>query len=214
MALGAERHGIVRLFVFESTLVSVIAGVIGLFLALWTVSIVPTLAGQNVPLESEIKLQWPVLIFHTRTIAHYGSSHGSLSGVAEFARRSRRWTQGGRARSEWQSRSTSFPSRFGRRTSWIIGRAAGRSRHADFQFCPAQPTGSGIQVGPNLGGRNWFCRPRNIPIPRHAHASRNDCRWNCRLLPAWRPPRSRTRSHSLEIVRRRRMHVSMEILCP
>ena len=63
MALGAERRGIVRLFVFESTLVSVIAGVIGLFLALWTVSIVPKLAGQNIPLESELKLQWPVLIF-------------------------------------------------------------------------------------------------------------------------------------------------------
>jgi predicted permease len=63
MALGAERRGIVRLFVFESTLVSVIAGVIGLFLALWTVSIVPKLAGQNIPLESEPKLQWPVLIF-------------------------------------------------------------------------------------------------------------------------------------------------------
>jgi predicted permease len=63
MALGAERRGIVRLFVFESMLVSVIAGTIGLFLALWTVSVVPKLAGQNVPLESEVKLQWPVLIF-------------------------------------------------------------------------------------------------------------------------------------------------------
>jgi putative ABC transport system permease protein len=63
MALGAERRGIVRLFVFESTLVSVIAGVIGLFLAIWTVSVVPKLAGQNIPLESEVKLQWPVLLF-------------------------------------------------------------------------------------------------------------------------------------------------------
>jgi predicted permease len=63
MALGAERQGIVRLFVFESTLMSVIAGVIGLFLALWTVSIVPKLAGQNVPLASEVRMQWPVLIF-------------------------------------------------------------------------------------------------------------------------------------------------------
>jgi len=63
MALGAERRGIVRLFVFESTLVSVVAGVVGLFLALWTISIVPKLAGQNVPLESELKLEWPVLIF-------------------------------------------------------------------------------------------------------------------------------------------------------
>jgi predicted permease len=63
MALGAERRGIVRLFVFESTLVSVIAGVIGLCLALWTVSIVPQLAGQNVPLESGVTLHWPVLVF-------------------------------------------------------------------------------------------------------------------------------------------------------
>jgi len=63
MALGGERRRIVRLFVFESTLMSVIAGVIGLFLALWTVSVVPKIAGQNIPLESEVKLQWPVLIF-------------------------------------------------------------------------------------------------------------------------------------------------------
>jgi putative ABC transport system permease protein len=63
MALGANRPGIVRLFVFESTLVSVIAGVTGLCLALWTVSIVPKLAGQNIPLESGVTLHWPVLVF-------------------------------------------------------------------------------------------------------------------------------------------------------
>ncbi|MEY2487479.1 MAG: hypothetical protein QOH39_3127 [Verrucomicrobiota bacterium] len=63
MALGAERSGIVRLFVLESTLVSVIAGAIGLCLALWTVSIVPQVAGQNVPLEGGVTLQWPVLVF-------------------------------------------------------------------------------------------------------------------------------------------------------
>ena len=63
MALGAERRGIVRLFVLESILVSLIAGALGLFLAFWTVSVVPKLAGQNVPLESQVKLQWPVLIF-------------------------------------------------------------------------------------------------------------------------------------------------------
>src|SRR2546423_2158543 len=63
MALGAERRGIVRLFVLESTLVSVIAGVIGLCLALWTASAVPKLPASNIPLDSEIRLQWPVLIF-------------------------------------------------------------------------------------------------------------------------------------------------------
>jgi predicted permease len=63
MALGADRRGIVRLFVFESTLVSMIAGAVGLCLALWTVSIVPRVAGQNIPLEEGVTLHWPVLLF-------------------------------------------------------------------------------------------------------------------------------------------------------
>jgi putative ABC transport system permease protein len=63
MALGAERRGIIRLFVFESTLVSVIAGATGLCLALWTVSVVPKLAGNNLPFESNTTLHWPVLLF-------------------------------------------------------------------------------------------------------------------------------------------------------
>jgi predicted permease len=63
MALGAERRGIVRLFVLESTLVSVVAGLVGLCLALWTVSIVPRVAGDNLPLASGLTLHWPVLLF-------------------------------------------------------------------------------------------------------------------------------------------------------
>lgn len=63
MALGAERSGIVRLFVLESTLVSIIASGLGLCLALWTVSVVPRVAGQNIPLESGMTLHWPVLVF-------------------------------------------------------------------------------------------------------------------------------------------------------
>jgi predicted permease len=63
MAVGGQRSSIVRLFIIESTLVSVIAGVAGLCLALWTVSIVPQMAGQNVPLESGVSLHLPVLVF-------------------------------------------------------------------------------------------------------------------------------------------------------
>ena len=63
MALGAARRGIVRLFVIESTLVSVIAGVVGIFLALGTLSVVPKLAGNNIPLESQLTLHLPVLFF-------------------------------------------------------------------------------------------------------------------------------------------------------
>jgi putative ABC transport system permease protein len=63
MALGASRSSVVRLFVFESVLVSLIAGVVGTCLALWVVSIIPKLAGRNFPLESGLSLNTPVLLF-------------------------------------------------------------------------------------------------------------------------------------------------------
>jgi len=63
MALGAERRNVVRLFVLESTTICVIAGGIGLTLALWIVAVVPKVAGDNVPLESAVTLHWPVLLF-------------------------------------------------------------------------------------------------------------------------------------------------------
>jgi predicted permease len=63
MALGASRSSVVRLFVFESMLVSVIAGIVGTCLALWVVSVIPKLAGNNFPLEGGIALNAPVLLF-------------------------------------------------------------------------------------------------------------------------------------------------------
>jgi len=63
MALGASRRGVVRLFVFESTLVSLSAGVVGTCLALWVVAMIPKLAGDNFPLESSVALNAPVLLF-------------------------------------------------------------------------------------------------------------------------------------------------------
>ncbi|HEY2713722.1 MAG TPA: ABC transporter permease [Chthoniobacterales bacterium] len=63
MALGASRPGVVRLFVFESMLVSLIAGVVGIALALWLVSAVPNLAADALPVEKSLGLNAPVLIF-------------------------------------------------------------------------------------------------------------------------------------------------------
>ena len=63
MAVGAQRGGIVRLFVLESTLVSVAAGVAGSCLAVWTVSVVRQIAGQSLPLESNVSLHLPVFVF-------------------------------------------------------------------------------------------------------------------------------------------------------
>src|SRR5438874_4803936 len=63
MALGASRQSVVRLFVFESTLVSLIAGVVGTCLALWVVSLIPKLSSNNLPLETGLQLNAPVLFF-------------------------------------------------------------------------------------------------------------------------------------------------------
>ena len=63
MALGASRSGVVRLFVFESMLVSLLAGVVGTCLALWVVSVIPKLAGDNFPLEQGVAVNAPVLLF-------------------------------------------------------------------------------------------------------------------------------------------------------
>jgi putative ABC transport system permease protein len=62
-ALGASRAGLIRLFIFESTLLSLIGGLIGLVFASWVISAAPKLAGNNVPLEPNLTLHWPVFVF-------------------------------------------------------------------------------------------------------------------------------------------------------
>jgi len=65
MAIGASRAGIVRLFVFESLLVSVIAGGVGAFVAWRLVPLVPRMASNFLPLEANTasSLSLPVLLF-------------------------------------------------------------------------------------------------------------------------------------------------------
>jgi predicted permease len=63
IALGASRSAILRLFVLESTLLSLIAGAAGICVALWGLPLLPKIAGRNVPIEIAGSLQWPVLGF-------------------------------------------------------------------------------------------------------------------------------------------------------
>src|SRR6266403_1477231 len=65
MAIGASRTSIVRLFVFESLLVSVIAGAVGAFVAWRLVPLVPRMASNFLPLEANTatSLSIPVLLF-------------------------------------------------------------------------------------------------------------------------------------------------------
>jgi predicted permease len=65
MAIGASRSSVVRLFVFESLLVSVIAGVVGAFIAWRLVPLVPSMASNFLPLEANTatSVSLPVLLF-------------------------------------------------------------------------------------------------------------------------------------------------------
>jgi predicted permease len=51
IALGASRASVVRLFIFESLLVSIIAGIVGAFVAWRLVPLVPQMAANFLPLE-------------------------------------------------------------------------------------------------------------------------------------------------------------------
>jgi putative ABC transport system permease protein len=65
MAIGASRSSVVRLFVFESLLVSAIAGVVGAFVAWRLVPLVPSMASNFLPLEANTatSISMPVLLF-------------------------------------------------------------------------------------------------------------------------------------------------------
>jgi predicted permease len=65
MAVGASRSSIVRLFVWESLLVSTIAGAAGAFVAWHVVPLVPRMASNFLPLETgtATSLSIPVLLF-------------------------------------------------------------------------------------------------------------------------------------------------------
>jgi predicted permease len=65
MAIGASRASVVRLFVFESLLVSLIAGAAGAFVAWRLVPLVPGMASNFLPLEENAatSVSWTVLFF-------------------------------------------------------------------------------------------------------------------------------------------------------
>ncbi|MEY2537886.1 MAG: hypothetical protein QOG67_1626 [Verrucomicrobiota bacterium] len=63
VALGAPRRSVVRLFVTESILVGLLAGLIGGAAAWLLIPIVPKIASANLPLEPQIALSWPMFFF-------------------------------------------------------------------------------------------------------------------------------------------------------
>ena len=88
MALGANRRNVVRLFVLESATVSVIAGIIGLCLALWIVESCSKDRGRQCPLGGRDQAALGRAGLYLAVVASDRSRHGLLSGMAKFARRS------------------------------------------------------------------------------------------------------------------------------
>ena len=93
MAIGASRTGIVRLFVFESLLVSLLAGIVGAVLAWQLVPLIPKMAANFLPFDpnTRVNLSFPVLGFTVALSILTGllmgiypafqSSHGDLVDV-------------------------------------------------------------------------------------------------------------------------------------
>ena len=63
MAIGASRGSVVRLFLSESLLVSVLAGLAGAFLAWHIVPVVPRMAANFLPFDPDVRVQLSVGVF-------------------------------------------------------------------------------------------------------------------------------------------------------
>jgi ABC-type antimicrobial peptide transport system permease subunit len=89
MALGASRLSVLRLFVFESLLVSVYAGIAGALFAWQIVPLVPKMAANFLPFDpaTRVQLSLPVLGFTIALSILTGLAMGILSGPAKFADR-------------------------------------------------------------------------------------------------------------------------------
>lgn len=62
-ALGARRWQLIRQFLAESVLLSLMGGAVGLLLAMWGVGLIAEIASRVNPLISEVEINLPVLLF-------------------------------------------------------------------------------------------------------------------------------------------------------
>ena len=63
IALGAARRNVVRLFIFESVLISLLGGALGALIAWKLIPLLPRLAANQLPLDATVDLSSPVLAF-------------------------------------------------------------------------------------------------------------------------------------------------------
>jgi len=105
MSLGASRSSVLRLFLFESLLISALAGVAGAFLASRLVPLIPSMASNFLPLERNYDpgLSLPVLGFTTAlslltglAMGMYPALQGSRADLIDGLKEGARGTSGSR----------------------------------------------------------------------------------------------------------------------
>ena len=140
MALGASRASVLRLFVFESVLVSLLAGILGAALAWQLVPLVPKLAANFLPIEagSATALSFPVLAFTLALSLADRPGHGPVSGAAKFARGHGGGAEGRRPRDGGQRAATAVSQITGRRAGGALGYPARGSIAAHREFHAAE----------------------------------------------------------------------------
>ena len=153
---------------FESLLVSVIAGAVGAFAA-WTWSrSFRNWRSKFLPLETgtATSLSIPVLTFTIGLSLLTGLLDGNLSGVAKLARRSGRWVERRRTRNERQSCANIVSAK-----SWSARKSRFRSCCWPAPRC-SSPVSSGLSqqehrlpLPESLDGLRLHCRPAQYPDP-------------------------------------------------
>ena len=152
MALGASRASVLRLFVFESVLISLLAGILGALLAWQLVPLVPKLAANFLPIEagSATALSFPVLAFTIALSLLTGLVMGLYPALQSSRGGHRRCAEGRRSRDRRQRAATTFPQIAGRRAGRAFGHLARRGVVTHREFRAAESSGSRFQARESL----------------------------------------------------------------
>jgi predicted permease len=112
LSLGASRSNVLRLFLFESLLVSGLAGVAGAFLAWRLVPLIPSMASNVLPLDRgyDPGLSLPVLAFMTAlslltglAMGMYPALHGSRADLIDGLKEGGRGSSGSRRQQRFRT---------------------------------------------------------------------------------------------------------------
>ncbi len=178
MAIGASRAGIVRLFVFESLLVS----------RHRRNRSAPLLAWQLVPLVPKMAVEFSsVRCQHTQSTSRFPCSAsqlrlsiltGLLMGIYPALQSSRGdlvdGLEGRRPRNERQRATTALPQNSRRRASRALGDAACWRGVVDHEFCTSESAKSRLPATEIFGLVSSLCRRHNILISRRVSVSSNE----------------------------------------